>query len=164
MHIWYLEDWNKYIKHSDNSIKKGLRMHIEDDVDDAVRIFCLKFAKWLRKEFKFPLRLNVYVKHDYRIRAKDGDMVVGTIWRPEDYNSYPYIRLATGDYCELIEERGKENAMWAILATFAHELTHYYQHINNLQLTMIGEERQANAYTNRILNAYDLYLIENSKI
>lgn len=161
MHIWYLDNWKKYIKYNDITIKKGLRMHIEKEVDASVHIFCLEFAKWLRKEFEFPLRVNVYVKHDYRIKARDGDMVIGTFWRPADYNSYPYIRLATGDYHELIEERGDENAMWAILGSFAHELTHYYQHINNLQLTMVGEERQANAYINRILSAYDSYLLDN---
>lgn len=131
-------------------------MRIDKDVDATVRVFCLDFAKWLRKEFRFPVRVNVYVKKDYRIKAKDGDMVVGTFWRPAENSSYPYIRLATGDYYELVEDRGEENAMWAILASFAHELTHYYQHINDLQLTLIGEERQANAYTKRILKAYDL--------
>ena len=157
MHIWDLTDWKKFIK-CDNTTKKGLRMHMEKGVNDAVRVFCLEFAEWLRKEFVFPLRLNVYVKPDFRIKAKDGDMAVGTIWRPEDYNSYPYIRLATGDYYDLIEARGEENAMWAILATFSHELIHYYQHINNLQLTPLEEERQAEAYANSILKAYDLYL------
>jgi len=155
-HIWYCNDWEKYIKSDDVMLKKGLRLHINSDVDSAVRLFISDFAKWLRKEFEFPLRVNVYVKASYRIKAKDGDMVVGTCWRPDDYSSYPYIRLATGDYNELVEERGEEGAMWAILASFSHELTHYYQHINNLQLTLVGEERQAQAYANRILDAYDL--------
>ncbi|MBO5396113.1 MAG: hypothetical protein J6A97_04445 [Clostridia bacterium] len=110
----------------------------------------------MRKEFEFPLRVNVYVKGDYRIKAKDGDMVVGTCWKPADFSAYPYIRLATGDYNELVDERGEDGAMWAILASFSHELTHYYQYINNLQLTLVGEERQAHAYVNRILEAYDL--------
>ena len=112
MHIWYLDDWKKHVKHSNNTLKKGLRMYIEKEVDATVHMFCLDFAKWLRKEFDFPLRVNVYVKHDYRIKAKDGELVVGTCWKPADYNSYPYIRLATGDYQELIEARGEENAMW----------------------------------------------------
>ena len=62
------------------------------------------------------------------------------------YDFYPYIRIATGDYEELVEEYGDEDAMWATLSVFAHELTHYYQHINNLPLTPIGVERQARAY------------------
>lgn len=163
MHIWYSDNWKKYITQNDDTAKKGLRMHIEKAVDDSVREVCLLFAGWLRKEFEFPVRLNVYVKSDYRIKAKDGDMVVGTMWRPEDDNSYPYIRLATGDYNELVDERGETQAMWSILATFAHELTHYYQYINHLPLTLRGEERQAAAYTNRILEAYDLYLAENAE-
>lgn len=163
-HIWHSDQWKKHINPNDSTIQRGFHLHFEKGVDESVRIFCRSFAKWLRTEFRFPLRLNVYIKSDYRIKAKDGEAVVGTMWRPEDYdflkNGYPYIRLAVGDYCELVEERGEEQAMWAILATFAHELTHYYQYINDLPLTEIGEERQASAYVNRILQAYDAYLGE----
>ncbi len=164
MHIWYSDKWKKYINSHDPAIKKGLHMRMDRSIDPEVRMFFLDFAKWLRREFVFPIRVNVYVKADYRIKAKDGDMVVGTMWRPEDANSYPYIRLAAGDYHELVDERGEEQAMWAILASFAHELTHYYQYINHLQLTLTGEERQAEAYTKRILEAYDLYLSETEDV
>lgn len=167
-HIWYSEQWKKFIDPTDGTIKKGLFLHIEKGVDESVRVSCLAFAGWLRKEFKFPFRLNVYIKKDYRIKAKDGDMVVGTMWRPADYNvecnGYPYIRLAAGDYLDLVQERGEDQTMWIILRSFAHELTHYYQYINNLPLTLIGEERQANVYANRILQAYDEYLMKNNDV
>lgn len=132
----------------------GLRMHFQPGVDAEVRVFLLDFARWLRREFLFPLRLNVYVKKARRIKAMDADLVVGTTWRPASYDQAPYIRLATGDYEELVAERGKENAKWALLHTFAHELTHYYQHINDLRLTPRGEERQATIYAGYILSDY----------
>ena len=68
------------------------------------------------------------------------------------------MRIATGDYQELVAERGKKEAMWSILGTLAHELTHYFQYINQLELTRIGEERQATVYSDYILNDYDEYL------
>ena len=42
----------------------------------------------------------------------------------------------------------------AILLTIAHELTHYFQWINALKLTPIGQERQATKYARYILDEY----------
>lgn len=158
MHIWYLEDWKKNIDLTAENHRCGLRLRFDANIDSSVRIFCKKFAKWLRREFFFPIRVSVYVKSEYRIKARDGEYVVGTFFRPADYSTEPYIRLAAGDYQELREKRGEEQAMWAILRSFAHELTHYFQHINGLSLTRIGEERQATLYSDYILWDYDEYL------
>jgi predicted SprT family Zn-dependent metalloprotease len=49
---------------------------------------------------------------------------------------------------------GKDDALARILATIAHELTHYFQWINNLKLTPMGRERQANQYAGFILAEY----------
>ncbi len=162
MHLWYSKDWEKYVSLWKHGNLSGLRLRFDKDVDPNVRAFCTHFAKWLRHEFLFPVRLTVYIKNDYRIRAKDGDLVVGTCWKPLKFSCYPYIKLATGDYAELTAERGKEQAMWSILITFVHELTHYYQYLNNLELTPKGEERQASIYVKKILTAYDNYLFENN--
>ena len=160
MHILYSQNWKKVLDIESLEIMRGLRVRVDRGVDDKVRSFCLDFAKWLRKEFGFPLRVNIYIKESYRIRAKDGDLVVGTIWRPDDMSNFPYIRIATGDYTELVEERGVEQAMWAILWTFAHEIVHYFQHINGLQLTLRGEEIQASRGAQYILDAYNKYLTQ----
>lgn len=153
-YLWCLNKWKRNIDTAAEDYKSGLRMRYENEVDPEVREHFDKFAKWLRREFVFPLRVNVYVKAARRIRAKDGDMVVGTIWRPADYHECPYIRLATGDYPELIEKMGRDRAILVILHTFAHELSHYYQHINGLILTERGEERQATSYADDIMLEY----------
>ena len=155
MHVWRLKEWKKQIDINRNGLKKGLRLHFDQEVDPNVRQSILDFAKWIRCEYEFPLRVNVYVKSSYRIKAKDGDLVVGTCWQPAGHEQLPYIRLATGDYCDLVAERGKEQAIWAILCSFTHELTHYFQYINGISLTDIGEERQANFYAKNVL--YDYY-------
>lgn len=153
-YVWCLSKWKKYIEVTTEGHKCGLRMRYEYGVNPEVRKQLDKFVKWLRQEFIFPLRLNVYVKQAKYIMAKDGDVVVGTICLPANYTEYPYIRLATGDYLELVEELGRDKAILAILHTFAHELTHYYQHINNLALTKVGEERQAEEYADDIVLEY----------
>ena len=155
MKVLYLHNWMARIPPESMN---GLRVRVQNGVDPAVRGACLDFARWLRTEFPFPLRLNVYIKRDYRIRAMDGDMVVGTIWQPDNLSEYPYIRLAAGDYTELVEARGDDEAMWAILRSFAHEIVHYFQHINGVQLTLRGEEIQASRGAEYILEMYDAYL------
>lgn len=158
MHIWYLDNWKKYIDLNESNHKNGILLRFDAEVDSEVRVFCKKFAKWLRREFFFPIRVPIYVKADYRIKAKDGELVVGTFFWPADYKTKPYVRIATGDYQELKEKRGEEQAMWAILISIAHELTHYFQYVNNISLTRIGEERQATTYSFYILSDFADYL------
>ena len=66
----------------------------------------------------------------------------------------PYIRIAVGYYQEQTQKRGVDNTLATILWNIAHELTHYFQWINNLELTPMGEERQATNHANRILDEY----------
>lgn len=159
--IWYLNDWAKYVSGLEKKPKKGLYIKFEKNVPIPVRGFCLDFIKWVRKNFEFPIKVNIYVKESYRVKAKDGEMVVGTFWRPSIYGTQTYIRLATGDYYELVKQRNEEQAMWMILLTLSHELTHYFQYINKISLTGLYEERQAEKYGDYILHQYDKFVFES---
>jgi hypothetical protein len=114
----------------------------------------MEFAKWLRQEYEFPMRIPVYVKAAAQIRAMDGDMVYGTFFGPYSMSVEPYARIATGYYLELCEESDQDNALAEILISIAHELTHYFQWLNQLDLTLIGEERQAKRYAYLIVDDY----------
>ena len=85
----------------------------------------------------------------------DGDLVYGTFWSmDDDYTVEPYIRIAAGDYDELCIKWGKDSALTSILFTMSHELTHYFQWINSINLTLMGQERQATRYARYILEEY----------
>ncbi|EFR85749.1 conserved hypothetical protein, partial [Listeria monocytogenes FSL F2-208] len=43
----------------------------------------------------------------------------------------PYIRIATGDYEELVAEFGREGAIFTTLNSLSHELQHYYQWLDD---------------------------------
>lgn len=164
MHIWYLDNWENKFDLSGEGFRRGLRLRFDAEVDEQVRGFCVKFAKWLQREFFFPVRVSLYVKSDYRIKARDGDRVVGLFVWPLDNTSEPRVRIAAGDYEELKQRRGEKEAMWSILGTIAHELTHYFQYINDISLTKIGLERQATMYSDYILIAYNGYLENGERI
>ena len=153
MHIWTLENW-KYNFTNIQSRRSGLSFRFTPDVNTEVRGACLKFGKWLRKEYFFPIRVPVYVKGKKYIKAMDGEMVYGTFFQPYNKTYEPYIRVATGSYTDNSITLGRDDALALILETIAHELTHYFQWINDIGLTEIGYERQASSYADYILDEY----------
>lgn len=153
VHIWTLENW-KYNFTDISSRRGGLRFRFTSDVNPEVREACLKFGEWLRKEYIFPIRVPVYVKGKKYIKSMDGEMVHGTFFQPYDKRYEPYVRIATGNYTENLIRLGRDDALARILETIAHELTHYFQWINDIELTEIGYERQASSYAGYILDEY----------
>ncbi len=152
MHIWTLENWKKTYDNVD--VRTGLRLRCDKSINDEVRRVCKDFCIWLRKNYYFPIRIPIYLKSDYKIKAMDGDLVSATFFQPNSKYIEPYIRIATGDYSELLNTDGKDDALAAILGSIAHELTHYFQWINDIYLTEIGAERQAKVYVNYIISEY----------
>ncbi len=154
MKPWDMDAWKE--NGFNNCRRNGLRLRTESGVDSEVKRACKEFAKWLRGQYIFPQRVNVYIKSAYYIKAMDGDLVSGTCFWPYDKVEEPYIKIAAGDYEDLVRERGKDNALAAILHTMAHELTHYFQWINNLDegLSDKQAERQAVRCAGILLDRY----------
>lgn len=148
MHLWQLNKWRKF--YSGIECRQGLRLRFDKGVDPELRQAMLKFANWVRREFDFPIRVVAYIRSTEYIKAKDGDLVSGTFWGPYDRTEEPCIRVAAGDFHKLVEKWGKDNAFTAML----QRLAHYYQWLNDLKLTPIGEERQANSYEYAIVYEY----------
>lgn len=154
MHIWTLDHWEKYYNVADKNHRTGIRIRFENGVHSEVRRAVKAFLAWLRREYFFPIRVPIYIKATYRIKARDGDMVFGTCFSPFDHRQEPFIRIAAGDYEKTIKKIGKDDTLAGILRSIAHELTHYFQWINDIQLTEIGMERQASQYAGYILDEY----------
>lgn len=153
MHIWTINNWVQFLTQDDGR-RTGVYFRYDSNVDKEVKDACKCFAKWLRSKYNFPLRVSIYIKGDTYIKTLDGDKAIGTFFEPFDYSVEPYIRIATGDYKELKKSIGRDDALASILLSIAHELTHYYQWINHLQLTDIGRERQATRYSHLIVDEY----------
>jgi len=154
MHVWTITNWEKRCDFHDGTLRKGLRLRFDKEVDPEVKRACKEFCAWLRKNYFFPKRVVIYFKRQAFIQAFDGELVSATFLAPTEYYEEPYIRIATGDYQELLAKNGKDNALASILGSIAHELTHYFQWINALTLTPLGEERQAKAYVDFLLDEY----------
>ena len=151
--LWQLENW-KTILAPQEPRRTGLRLRFDTAVDPEVRRAYKDFAQWLRQSYFFPLRVPVYIKSARRIQTMDGDLVIGSFFEPFNHNQEPYVRVSTGDYPELLEKMGRDNALASLLHTFAHELSHYFQWINDVSLTDRGREQQATRCAKKLLSAY----------
>jgi len=154
MHIWTINKWEKFYDVTKKGYRTGVRLKFDKNVDDEVRRACKEFVAWLRTMYFFPIRVPIYIKHLEKIKALDGEYVVATCFLPSDRFAEPYIRVTAGDYYLMKEKNGQDNALAAILGSIIHELTHYFQWVNDLQLTEIGTERQAKNYVKIILSEY----------
>lgn len=153
MNVWKLQLWETVLAQTPDR-RKGLRFRYDKDVSSEVRDACMQFAIWLRSKYSFPLRIPVYVKSAKRLLTLDGDVAVGTFFEPVDYTIEPYIRIAAGDYMELKNDIGRDNALGAILYTIAHELTHYFQWINGINHSDKELELVAKTLATEILSEY----------
>lgn len=102
----------------------------------------------------FPNKGTRVCEREKYIQSMDGEMVYGTFFQPYSKTDEPYIRIATGSYTENLIKLGRDKALALILETMAHELTHYFQWINDIKLTETGYERQASSYATYILDEY----------
>ena len=154
MNPWKSQNYKKIYDNQD--IRTGIALRFEKGVHGDIKSLFTDFTKWLRKNYYFPIRVVVYVKESETIKLMNGSMAWGS-FRYFDTFDEPYIRIPTDDYLKQAEIEGKENAAYTILSSFVHELTHYFQWVNQFEQTDRGSEWQANYYRNRII---DLYLNE----
>jgi hypothetical protein len=159
-----------------NYPRSGLRIRSEKGVSPSVREACFNFAIWLRLNMEFPIRVVVYLKKDYQIKTiNTKEMVSASFYAPYD-RIEPFIRIATGDYEELVAERGEENAILAILNSMAHEIIHYQQLIENREfheeeaeeeeavkgaMELVEDYYSGNRFIKEIIEQKKVWTIEN---
>ncbi len=100
---------------------RGHRGHPE------VRDAYVRFTKWLRRNYEFPIRVPVYLNSWERHVTVHGELASASFFGPFSPDVQPYIRIATGDYPDLRKERGRDNALASYLHSLCHEVVHYQQ-------------------------------------
>lgn len=149
--LWECENWGNFVS---NNCRKGVRLRFDKNVDEEVKRACTEFVYWLKIKYEFPVRIPIYFKASKKIISLEGEEVSATFFGPYNKSVEPYIRISVGDYQELLEERGKDNALAAILHSIAHELSHYYQWLKGYEFDDAKKERQAQYYAREILYDY----------
>ena len=134
--------------------RRGVRLRFDKDVDEEVRRACKEYVYWLRTQYVFPIRVPIYLKAAKYVITSTGEKVSAIFYEPYDKSFEPRIKIAVGDYQDLLEEVGKDTALAAILRSITHELSHYYQWIKECDLDMEKYERQAKYYALEIVYDY----------
>ncbi len=147
-----------WIKRCDNNkcydTRKGLRIKSSKESSVEVRNEVKAYAKWLRQQYCFPIRVPVYLYSKNKLKTNDGDTARAVFFEPFDHITEPYIKIATGIHNK--NDMIKNERIIDILFDLTHELTHYYQWLERSQKTIRGRERQANNYARKILWEYTM--------
>ena len=117
---------------------------------------CLqRYARWLREQVKFPVRVPVYLSPRKRLVTLDGGRAFATCFLPFDRREEPYIRIATGEYVEARRKQGRDSALASYIDGLSHEIVHYRQRIERKPLTERGVDRKARAMVNAYMKCVD---------
>ena len=125
---------------------KGHRGHPE------VKKALIRFAKWLRKNYEFPIRVPVYLRPERQLINMSGENCSATFFAPWDMDVEPYIRIATGDYEDEKSQEGRDNALAGYLGSLAHEVIHYQQWLKDNNL----HEKRVVPKASKIVDEYAL--------
>lgn len=145
--------WQRFARNrKDAATSQGISLRFEKGIDPGFRKLCIQFVGWLRKNYSFPVHVNIYIKDREKIRLLGGQMAYGGFRYFE--NRPPYIRIPARVEPHLREEYEDTEIYCAILSSLAHELTHYYQWVADLEQTDAVSERQANFFRYRIVEQF----------
>ena len=87
----------------------------------------IRYARWLRASYDFPVRVPVYLSSKEMITTMHGEQVCASFFAPWSRKDEPYIRIATGDYPALKRASGRDDALAAFITSLSHEIIHYMQ-------------------------------------
>jgi hypothetical protein len=134
----------------------GLRLHFDREIAPSLKMELVRFVRYLRHDFYFPIRCHVYFKAKKAFASqKKGKTCLGIFYDNASYKKrYPQIFIAS----ELMEGE----SVCEIFATLCQELTHYFQwyFLCDERQTDRGLEIQAAKYADRIVSDY-LWFIGN---
>lgn len=81
--LWNLQNYSAETLH--RTVRRdGLRIRIHPQVHPFLRREVHTFVRWLRANYPFPIRVNVYIPNTKKIRANDGDLCYGRCFVPDD--------------------------------------------------------------------------------
>ncbi len=131
-----------------NQQRTGLRIRGHRG-EPEVRAALIRYARWLRKQYDFPIRVPIYLLPGRFVKTIDRELVSASFFAPWSREEEPYIRIATGDYKDLKAVRGRDNALAAFIVSMSHEVVHYQQWISTEEIWESGVSRKASGMLRR---------------
>ncbi len=147
--LWVTRTEENLQFYSDSAPKSNLSLHFASTIHKDTKKKISDFARYLRKEFYFPIRCNIYFSSQDRFRSSKGGYCYGIFFSNEESKGriYPQIYIPAN------------RDLWSIYYSLTHELTHYFQwfFFDDKKKTDRALEAQASNYAIRILEDYCCY-------
>ena len=143
MNPWKSEEHKKVYKHTEN--EGGITLSFDSvpkDLLEAIK----DFTKWVSEQYDFPIRINVIVTKENKIKLPSGKREYSHFKHYERHSDCEII-LPTGRYKKRFTEQD-------IIGFYIKELTHYMQWINQYDQVEQKAVREAKHYKQSILKLY----------
>ena len=142
----------------------GIELHFLDtEINEVLRQSCIKFCKWLRKKFWFPVKCKIFFEYYscYKDEENRNSNAVALFYPGIDdkngfLKNYPNIWIAVSKFNKEVIRYGKDNAIENYYSLIVHELTHYFQwyFIETERRTKKSLEIEANKCAESIVYEY----------
>lgn len=141
--------------YSNSAAKSNLSLRFASAIDHSTKINICKFVRYLRKEFFFPIRCNVYFCNQEKFDSSKGGFCYGIFYSNEESGGriYPQIYIPS-----------KMN-LYSVFHSLSHELSHYFQwyFLDDKNKSNRSLEIQASKYATIILEDYCNYVCKASE-
>lgn len=144
--LWITNTEDNVRFYSDSAQKSNLSLHFAHGIDPEAKKSICGFIRYLRKEFFFPIRCNVYFCDREKFRSAKGGYCYGIFFSNDQSNGRTYPQIYVPAKIEL----------YSVCHSLCHELTHYFQWYFFLdrEKDCRSLEIQASRYANRIVEDY----------
>ncbi len=149
---WVEKEYKNNYK--DSAKASGIRYkyyNYGEDFDKSTVEDIRKFISFLRKNYYFPIRLNILFCNTRAFSHHiDNHTYYGAFYNMDDEKRKVYPRIS------IAARVAKNNSLEEIFFTLAHEITHYYQwyFLEDKKRTNRSLETEANKWANYILGLY----------
>ena len=147
--LWVTKTDENLRYYADSAPKDGLAVRFTSKVDREVKSKVMRFMRYLRKEFYFPIRCNVYFCACDRFRSPHGGYSYGVFFPNNEGKrmTYPQIYVPA------------ESDIYSIYYSLCHELTHYFQWFfyDDKEKSNRALEIQASRYARRVVTDFCSY-------
>lgn len=115
--LWVTNTAENIRFYSDSAPKSNLSLHFAPAIDDSTKKHICNFVRYLRKEFFFPIRCNIYFCAQEKFRSAQGSFCYGIFYSNDESNRriYPQIYIPAN------------MNLYSIYHSLCHELSHYFQ-------------------------------------
>ena len=146
--LWVTNTSENIHFYSNSAPKSGISLRFATAIDACTKKRICDFVRYLRKEFFFPIRCNIYFCNQEKFRSSKRGYCYGIFYSNDESNGriYPQIYIPAN------------NKLYFVYHSLCHELSHYFQwYLNDDKRSDRSLEAQASKYADRILEDFCCY-------